>query len=63
MSDEILLTGRMYYTESKRRRYGVSVVTRSELGQGWGMDLDNITPNDLRVLADFIEERIKEENK
>lgn len=62
MSDEKLISGRLFYTECKRSRYGVRVVSRSENGQGWGMDLENITPQDLRILADFIDQRIKKED-
>ena len=63
MSDEKLISGRMFYTECKRSKYGVRVVSRTEHGQGWGMDLENITPQDLRALADFIDERMKEEKE
>lgn len=51
MSDEKLISGRLFY--------GVRVVSRNELGQGWGMDLENISPQDLRALADFIDQRMK----
>lgn len=63
MSDEKLISGRLFYTECKRSRYGVRVVSRSEIGQGWGMDLENISPQDLRALADFIDQRMKKEDQ
>lgn len=42
--------------------YGVSVVTRNSLGQGWGMDLTGVTPEDLRTLADYLQTRLGNAN-
>lgn len=63
MTDEELICGRLYYTKCKRSRYGVRVVSRTEQGQGWGMDLENISIKDLRELADFLESRMNEEKE
>lgn len=60
MSEKHLVDG-IYYTEDGlgmtcKEKYGnLTVVTRNKIGQGWGFDLKNITPNGLRVLADFLE--------
>lgn len=58
------LVGHLYYEEGGFNQgvYGVSVVVRNQIGQGWGFDLNHIEPDDLRVLADFLEKR-KKDNK
>jgi len=58
-------TGRVYYEEGsfgKYNPYGVSIVSRNSLGQGTGLDLYNLTPTDLRVIADFLEKRLAEKH-
>lgn len=55
MRDEKLISERLFY--------GAGVVSRNELGQGWGMELENISPQDLRAIADFIDQRMKKEDQ
>ena len=52
---EVCITGRVYARKDSHSQCGISIVSYTEYGQGWGMDLTNITPNDLRVIADFLE--------
>lgn len=60
---EKLLVGNIFYTDDglgmcNKKMYGdLTVLTRNSIGQGWGFDLKNISPDDLRVLADFLEKR------
>lgn len=41
-------------------KYGLEAVIRSKNGQGWGLPLVDIEPDDLRNLADLMEEERKE---
>ena len=60
---EKLLVGNIFYTDDGlgmtcKEKYGdLTVLTSNRIGQGWGFDLKNISPDDLRVLADFLEKR------
>ena len=54
------LIGRIYYTEQKRSKFkplGLDMITRNDMGQDWMLDINNLTPNELRILADFLEDR------
>ncbi|MBQ0111537.1 MAG: hypothetical protein KBT03_00235 [Bacteroidales bacterium] len=53
--EEVCLTGRVFVEKCRHSNYGVKIISCTEFGQGWGMDLNNLTPNDLRVIADFLE--------
>ena len=62
MSEQHLIDGIYYELDGvgmhNKKMYGnLTVLTRSPNGQGWGFDLNNVTPNGLRVLADFLEKR------
>ena len=59
---EIKLTGAIFYEEVQVNKWnplGLKMQTRSESGQGWMLDINNLTPKDLRILANFLEQREK----
>lgn len=53
------LIGNVYTDDAdvigRSEKYGVSAIVRNRAGQGLTLPLDNLTPNDLRYLADFLE--------
>ena len=57
------LVGHIYVNDDDvlgcSQKYGVSAIVRNRGGQGLTLPLHNITPNDLRVLADYLEEKEK----
>lgn len=58
MVSEQIVVGRteMEFNEKPRRRSGlIKAVTRSKNGQGWGLPIEDITPNQLRQIADMME--------
>ena len=56
MSDE-LVSGAIHAKKDKYYREGESYVIVSGNGQGWGLPVDNLEPEDLRALADRIEQK------
>ena len=60
---ERLLIGNIYTDDAdilgRSKKYGVSAIVRNRGRQGLTLPLDNLTPNDLRHLADYLEAQEK----
>lgn len=56
-SQEAQISGGIYAIPDDYEPEGEVYVIRSKTGQGWGLPVKNITPDDLRALADRIEKR------
>jgi len=54
---EIQISGNIFAKPDRFEPEGEHYVIRSKFGQGWGLPVRNITPDDLRALADHIEKR------
>jgi hypothetical protein len=52
MSQETTVSGAIKYTPSTQ---GGIYMIRGTNGQGWGLPVENISPTDLRVMADHLE--------
>lgn len=55
MQEEHNVSGRIFAKKCSLAREGEEYVIRSKDGAGWGLPVNNVEPNDLRVLADRIE--------
>ena len=52
---EIKVSGNIYACKDSCSKDGEVYIVRNKHGQGWGIDVSNVTPTDLRVLADRLE--------
>lgn len=52
---EIKVSGNIYASKDSCSKDGEVYIVRNKHGQGWGIDVNNVTPTDLRVLADRLE--------
>lgn len=52
---EIRISGNIYAQEDELKKYGYAYMIRPSNGMGWGLPTRDLTPEDLRKLADHLE--------
>lgn len=55
MNDEITVSGSIKFEPESHKKDGGTYIIRSASGSGWGIPTRNITPDDLRAMADHLE--------
>lgn len=59
INKEQKISGCIYAEPDKYARGGFAYVIRPKNGMGWGLPTRDITPDDLRAIADHLENSLK----